>query len=284
MMDVVAALNGALASFLAFLPQLAFFLLILIIGYVIAKVLTKVIAKLLARVGFNRLVERGGFDVDAAGIASKVVFYTVMLFVLSTAFGVFGPTNPVSEFLAAIVAYLPLLFVAILIVLIAAAVAAAAKGLIQNSLRNLSYNRILANAVSGVILAVGVIAALDHLGIAENIVNGIFYAFLVAVVGVVIVAVGGGGIGPMRSRWESTLARYDQEKPRVAQEIASAPSLKDQGRQARGLAEDAAAQRRVRQDTPTEQMPAQQSPPQEQTPRYATSPAPHDGQSGAYRT
>jgi hypothetical protein len=72
-----------------------------------------------------------------------------MLFVASAAFGVFGPTNPVSVFLGAIIAYLPLLFVAIIIIVIAAAIAGAAKGLIQNSLGALSYGKALANGVSG---------------------------------------------------------------------------------------------------------------------------------------
>ncbi len=271
-MDNLASPNGALASFLAFLPLLAFFLLILIIGFIIAKVLTKVIAKLLQKAGLNKLVERSGFQVDAATIPSKVVFYTLMLFVLTTAFGVFGPTNPVSQFLAAIVAYLPLVFVAILIILIAAAVAAAAKGLIQNSLGNLSYGKILANAVSGVILAVGVIAALNQLGIAENIVNGIFYAFLVAVVGIAIVAIGGGGIVPMKSRWERALATYDAEKPKIQKEIANAPSLKEQGRQAKGTAEDKAA--RNRQQPGTVQRPTTSSRPTARRPRSTAGPGP----------
>ena len=268
-MDILPALNGALASFLAFLPNLVFFLLILVIGYIIAKVLTTVIAKLLQRVGLNKLVERSGFQVDAATLTSKVIFYTLMLFVLTTAFGVFGPTNPVSQFLAAIVAYLPLVFVAILIILIAGAVAAAAKGLIQNSLGNLSYGKILANVVSGVILAVGVIAALNQLGIAENIVNGIFYSFLVAVVGIAIVAIGGGGIVPMKSRWEQVLATYDAEKPKIQQEIANAPSVKEQGRQAKTMAEDQAARNR-----------AQQSPPSHLSEPATTQ---VDGRPGAYR-
>jgi hypothetical protein len=52
-----------------------------------------------------------------------------MLFVLSTAFGVFG-SNPISDYLRAVIAYLPLVFVAIVIVVIAAAIAAGARNLI----------------------------------------------------------------------------------------------------------------------------------------------------------
>jgi hypothetical protein len=82
----------------------------------------------------------------------------------------------------------------------------------------LSYGKLLANAVSVVILALGVIAALDQLEIAQNVVNAVLYASLAAVVGVVVVAVGGGGIAPMRQRWEQTLARVEAEAPRAAAE------------------------------------------------------------------
>jgi hypothetical protein len=85
---------------------------------------------------------------------------------------------------------------------------------------------------SGLILAFGVIAALNQLGIAATVVNAVLYAFLAAVVGIAVVAVGGGGIKTMSQRWEQTAARYDEEKPKLAQQIATAPSVHDQATQA----------------------------------------------------
>jgi len=238
-------LSDALSATLEFLPKLVGFLLILIIGYIIAKALAKVIAKVLEKVGFDKAVEKGGVkkaldksQYDASDILGKIVFYAVMLFVLSTAFGVFGP-NPISDYLAAIIGYLPRVFVAIIIVVIASAIAAAAKGLIQNSLGGLSYGKVIANAVSTLILALGVIAALNQLQIATNVVNAVLYAFLAAIVGVTIVAVGGGGITPMRSRWEQTLAKYDEEKPKLAEQVRNAPGVKEQAKQARDKAQQA---------------------------------------------
>ncbi len=75
-----------------------------------------------------------------------------MLFVLSTAFGVFG-TNPISGYLHSVIAYLPLVFIAIVILVLGFAIAAAAKALIENSLGGLSYGTLLANAASTVIIA-----------------------------------------------------------------------------------------------------------------------------------
>ena len=224
MNDIGSSFRNVLDQVITFLPKLLGFLLILIIGYLIAKLLQKLVDKILEKVGFDRAVERGGVkkaleksQYDASDILAKIVFYAVMLFVLSTAFGVFGP-NPISTYLAAVIGYLPKVFVAILILVIASAVAAGVKLLVQNALGGLSYGKLLANAVSVVILALGVIAALDQLEIAQNVVNAVLYASLAAVVGVVVVAVGGGGIAPMRQRWEQSLARIEAEAPRAAAE------------------------------------------------------------------
>jgi hypothetical protein len=193
------------------------------VGYLIAKAIAKILSKVLTRVGFDRLVERGGVkraldrsSYDASGILAKVVYYAIMLFVLSTAFGVAG-SNPISDYLLAVIAYLPLFFAAIVIVIvvvIAAAIAAGARNLIENSLGGLSYARVLANLASGFILAIGVIAALDQLHIAAAVVSAILYAVLAALVGIAIVAVGGGGIKSMAQWWEAVAARYDKEKPK----------------------------------------------------------------------
>jgi hypothetical protein len=101
---------------------------------------------------------------DASDTPAKIVFYAIMMFVLSTAFDVFG-TNPISDYLRAVISYLPLVFAAVLIVVIAS-------------------------------------------------------------------AIGGGGIKPMTTRWENTFARYDEEKPRMADQLRTVPSVEKQAQQA----------------------------------------------------
>ena len=219
--DVSGGLQHAWSNIAAFVPKLVAFLVILIVGYFIAKAVAKILTKVLQRVGFDRLVERGGVkkalersQYDAATILAQIIFYAIMLFVLSAAFGVFG-SNPISGYLHAIVAYLPLIFIAIVIVVVAAAIEAAVKALIVNSLGGLSYANLLGNLASGFILALGIIAALDQLHIAARIVDAVLYAALAIIVGVTIVAVGGGGISAMSQRWHNALRRYDEEKPRM---------------------------------------------------------------------
>ena len=211
-----------------FVPKLLGFLIILAIGFFVAKAIATIVDKVLERVGFDRAVERGGVKqalakskYDASDLVSKVVFYGLFLLVLQVAFGVFG-ANPVSDLIASVIAYLPKVFVAIVIVVVASAIAAAVKELVTSALGGLSYGKTLGTAASVAILVIGAFAALDQLQIAPAIVNGLFYAILAIVVGSAIVAIGGSGIQPMRSRWENVLAKYDEEKPKVQQEMDTA--------------------------------------------------------------
>lgn len=216
---------------ITFVPKLVGFLVILLIGYFVAKVVAKILAKILERVGFDRMVERGGVKAalakskfDASDILSKIVFYAIMLLVLQLAFGLFGP-NPISDLIKGVIAYLPRLFVAIVIVIVAAAIASALREILSSTLGGLSYGRMLATGAFVAILAIGLFAALDELQIAPAIVNGLFYAILAIVAGSAIVAIGGGGVIPMRQVWERSLARVEAEAPRIrAQARAADPN------------------------------------------------------------
>lgn len=206
------------------LPTFLLFLLILVVGYFVAKAIAKVVDKVLERVGFDRAVERGGVGkalerskYDPSDILGKIVFYALFLFVLQLAFGVFGD-NPISDLITGVIAFLPNIFVAILILVIAAAIAAAVKEIVEASLGGLSYGKALAFAASTAILVVGFFAALDQLRIAPDIVNSLFIALLAVVAGSAIVAIGGGGIVPMRQQWEKALNRVEQEAPQLREQ------------------------------------------------------------------
>lgn len=213
--------GDAWANVAEFLPKLVGFLLILVVGYFIAKAITKLLDRVLERVGFDRAVERGTVGkamarskFDASSLLSRILFYALMLFVLQLAFGVFGP-NPVSDLLHGTIAYLPNVFVAIVIVVIGAAIAAAVKEIVEASLGGLSYGRALAFGASTAILVIATFAALDQLEIAPAIVTGLFYALLAIVVGVAVVAIGGGGIATMRGYWERAAQRAEGESAKI---------------------------------------------------------------------
>jgi Mechanosensitive ion channel, conserved TM helix len=221
-------LTNAWNDIVTFVPKFLGFLVILVIGYFVAKVIAKILDRILERVGFDRVVERGGVKTalakskyDASDILSKIVFYALMLFVIQLAFGVFGP-NPISDLIKGVIAYLPRIFVAIVIVIVAAAIGAALREILGSMLGGLSYGRILATGAYVAILAIGIFAALDELQIAPAIVHGLFYAILAIIAGAAIVAIGGGGVMPMRRVWERSLARIETEAPRIRAQAKAA--------------------------------------------------------------
>jgi hypothetical protein len=252
--DVRAGLERSWDTIADFLPKLGAFLLILVAGYFIATFLGGLLDKVLTRVGFDKWVERGGIKqalsrsgYHVSDILGKIAFYTIFLFVLQAAFGVFG-TNPISTLLSDMIAFLPHIFVAIVITVIAASIAAAVKEIVTATLGGLSYGQTIANIASGAIIVVGVFAALNQLNIAPEIVNGLFYAMLAIVVGVSVVAIGGGGIQPMRQRWDNALNRLDMEAPRVRDTMQMNSGVTAQTVQQMGRPEDPLYQPQPRQD------------------------------------
>lgn len=218
-------IEDAWSDVATFIPQLIGFLAVLVIGYIVVKLIARAVRKILSRVGFDRAVERGGIrealartDNQASDIVGKIVYYVLLLLVLQMAFGVFGD-NAVSDMIDSVIAYVPRVIAAILILAVAAVIASAVRDVINSSLGGLSYGPALGKAAFVAIMVVAAFAALNQLEIATDIVNGLFYALLAIVVGSAIVAVGGGGIQPMRQRWERALARYDEEKPRFREEL-----------------------------------------------------------------
>ena len=246
-MNFLEVLQTGLAAVVAFVPLALLFLLILIVGLIVAKLISKGVEKLLERVGFDRLVERGGIKkalagskLDASDIVGKIIYYTLVLFVLQFAFGVFGP-NPVSDLLEGIIAFLPKIIVAIIIIVIASAIAAAVQTLIQNTLGGLSYGKVLANIAAVFIIFLGVTAALNQIEVATTVTTPILIAVLAIIAGVIIVGAGGGLIKPMQQRWEAMLTRAEAEAPRIQQHVQGAPSLNEQAKQAQGTIQQAAA-------------------------------------------
>ncbi|MDJ0337918.1 hypothetical protein [Cryobacterium sp. PH31-O1] len=244
-MDFPVVLQNGLAAVIAFVPLALLFLLILIVGLIVAKVLSKALEKLLEKVGFDRVVERGGIKkalanskLDPSDIIAKILYYTLVLFVLQFAFGVFGP-NPVSDLLAGIIAFLPKIIVAIIIIVIAAAVAAGAKGLIQNTLGGLSYGKALANIAAVFIVFIGITAALNQIDVATTVTTPILIAVLAIIAGVIIVGAGGGLIKPMQARWEAYLSKAEEEAPKIQQQAKNAPSIAEQAQHAKQRAENA---------------------------------------------
>jgi hypothetical protein len=119
-----------------------------------------------------------------------------------------------------VIAFLPKLFVALIIVVVASAIAAAVRDLLSNALSGLSYGRMLANIASIFILGLGVIAALNQVGVAVTVTLPVLVAVLATIGGILVVGVGGGLIKPMQERWDRYLTTAEEESQNIRQEVS----------------------------------------------------------------
>src|SRR4029450_11457465 len=92
--DFEGGLEEAWDSIITLLPKLLGLPLILGIGSFVAKAVEKLLDKILERVGFDRLVERGGLRtalaksrLDASSILARIVLYVAFLVVLQLGCG-----------------------------------------------------------------------------------------------------------------------------------------------------------------------------------------------------
>lgn len=222
--DIGAALTDFWRSVLLFIPRAIAFIVILVVGWLIARAVLKIVDAALERVGFDRAVERGGIKralertkYDASDILAKLAYYAVLLFTLQFAFGVWGP-NAISDLIRGVISWLPRAFVAIVIVVIAAAIANAVRDLVTGALGGLSYGKILGDLTAVFILALGIIAALNQVGIATTVTTPVLIAVLATVAGILIVGVGGGLVKPMQDRWGGWLDRMAEESRAIREQ------------------------------------------------------------------
>ncbi len=199
-------------------PKVVIFLAILVLGRIVVGFIRRAARKVLDRAGFNRVVERAALSKalsmsgkTPSATVAKLLGYALMLLVVTTAFAVFGADNPVSQMLNQIVAFLPKVFVAIAIVVVAGFVARVVRELVAGLLNGKVGNAdMMAKGAGTAVMVIGAFAALNQLEIAPAIINGLFYAMLAIIVGSAIIAIGGGGIGPMRRQWEKTVSKIER--------------------------------------------------------------------------
>ncbi|WP_084522829.1 mechanosensitive ion channel family protein [Nocardia inohanensis] len=255
--DIQQGLSDAWSSVATFVPKFVGFLAILLIGWFVAKIVQRLVVRVLHRVGFDRLVERAGIkdmlansSYDATQIMAKLAYYAILLITLQLGFGVFGP-NPVSDMLNGIVAWLPRLAVALVIVCIAGAIAKAVMDMIANMLSGLEYGRMLGRVAAVFIWGIGIIAALNQIGVGTSVTMPILITVLATIAGVLIVGFGGGLVRPMQDRWDRWLNNIEGEMP----ELKGHAQAYQRGREDAARARETARQQQGMMQQGGQQMP-----------------------------
>jgi small-conductance mechanosensitive channel len=207
-------LQDALSAFFSYLPQLIGAIVILIVGYVVARVLQAIVGRVLQGIGFDRWMERGGikqfFDraetnQTPVSILGALVFWFVFIIAITMAADALGIPQ-VSAVLAQLIAYIPQIIAAILILILAALLANFISGIVRGA----TGSDILASVAQYAILVYAAFAALTQLGIAVQLTANTFLILLGAVALAGAIAFGIGGREVARDILEKAYNRSDE--------------------------------------------------------------------------
>ncbi len=200
---IFTALANALNLLLGFIPKLIGFLVILLIGWIVASLISRAFTFLLRKIGFDRMSDRIGLTrfeqhmgvhMDAASLLGKIVYWFLFLIFLVPATDALG-VPAVSNILNELVSYIPNIFVAVLVLILGALAATIVADLVRGATAsaNMDHPSIYANIARWAIIGFAIIVALEQLNIAPAIMNVLFASIAGAVALALGLAFGLGG-------------------------------------------------------------------------------------------
>jgi len=181
---LLTSLASALAVLFAAIPRVIGFVLILIIGWLIASAIAGVVTALLRAVKFNDIARRSGFagfvekmgiQRDASAFLADLVKWFVRLIVLVTAFDALG-LPAVSQVLQQLLLWLPNLVVALVILVIAGLAANALAGVVRGATAEAGLGNpgMLATVAKVAVWGFAIVVAVNQIGVATTLVNTLF--------------------------------------------------------------------------------------------------------------
>jgi mechanosensitive ion channel-like protein len=270
------ALSNAVNLILTFIPRLIGFLIILIVGLIIAALVARAVTFLLRKVGFDRVSDRVGLTrfeqrmgikMDTAGVLGRIVYWFILLIFLVAAADALG-VPAVSNILNTLVAYIPNVFVAILVLFLGTLAATVVADLVRGAVAsaNIGNPNILAGVARWAIIGFAALIALEQLQITPTLLNELFGAFVAALAIAFGLAFGLGGQDAAR-RW---LARGEGTVTTAASQI-SAQHSKEEARAAKMQADQMRAYQQA-QTPASQQQEWVQTPQQPYTQQYPDAP------------
>ena len=239
--------NGFTAIF-GFIPELIGALIVLVIGYFVAKIVASVMTKLLRRAGLDRTATegKGGNYISKvtqspSGLVGRIAFWALFLGAVSLAVTVLG-INALTDFVAAIFAYLPNVIAALLIFLVAGAIAGAVAALVTRTMGDTPTGKVIASVVPILIMAIAGFMILDQLKIAETIVTITYAALIGAIALGCALAFGLGGREVAGRMLEGAYQKGQESKDQVRRDLQEGKqSARQDLERAKGAAEEQAA-------------------------------------------
>jgi hypothetical protein len=229
---VMSSAAAALALLLSGIPKLIGFLVILIIGWLIASAIARAVAAILRAVRFNDLAQRAGLTgfvrsmglhTDAAGLLANVAKWFARLIVLVTAFDALG-LPAVSQVLQQLLLWLPDLVVALVVLVIGGLAASALASLVRGATAEsgLGSPDLLATIARVAVWAFAIVIAVNQIGVATTLVNTLFMAVVGALALALGLAFGLGGRETAAQIVRGWYARGQQAAPKMTQAAEAA--------------------------------------------------------------
>jgi small-conductance mechanosensitive channel len=225
--DLKRTLEDGISEIVAFLPNLIAFLVILLIGFVVAKVVAGIVRKLLEKVGVDdhvrssdahKYVERVIPGASVANGVGRVVFWLIFIFFLFTAIGALK-VPALTGFMNDVLAYLPNVLVAIAIFVIAALLSGAVAGGVAKVMGDTPTGKIVAAVVPAVVMVIAMFMILEQLQIAPEIVRIAFAAVMGALALGLALAFGLGGRGVAERLLEDAYRNGQEAKRQARQDL-----------------------------------------------------------------
>jgi hypothetical protein len=200
---MMTSLTAALSLFLAAIPRIIGFVVILIVGWLIAGALAAGVAALLRAVRFNDLAQRSGLSgfvqnmgvrKDTAGVLADIVKWFVRLIVMVVAFDALG-LPAVSQVLQQFLLWIPNLVVAVVILVIAGLAANALGDLVRGATAQAGFSNpdLLETVTRVAVWSFGIVVAVNQIGVAQTLVNTLFMGLVGALALAAGLAFGLGG-------------------------------------------------------------------------------------------
>lgn len=225
--DISESLQQGLDSFFGFIPNLIGFLVILLVGWVIARIVRAAVSKGLEAVGLDRAlhesdageyVEKVSPGARPSKLIGVVAFWLIFLFVLTAALSALK-IPAVTAFMTQVLNYLPNVIAAIVIFVLAAAIAGAVGGLVAKLLGDTPTGKVVATAAPALIMVIAVFMILNQLRIAPEIVSITYAALLGSVALGAALAFGLGGRDVAARMLEDAYRKGQEQRGQVEHDV-----------------------------------------------------------------
>jgi Conserved TM helix len=192
----------------SFVPKLLGFVVLLVVGTIIAKIVRKVIVRVLSaakidnvvgRTSLGQSIQRSGFG-PASKLLGQVAYLGLMLLVLQLAIGALGP-NPISAALTSMMSFIPKIAVALAIIFVTGIVAEKVGVVVRAVTARRAYESFATKAAVASIWLIGGFAALDQIQVAKNIVDSLFKTVITSLGAILVIKFGVGGVWSARDRF-----------------------------------------------------------------------------------